>query len=154
MWLISLVWAVISCTLIAKWDISATFPSMYTPTGRLVLPSFRFPDVFFMLTLYSALGTSCGFPLYTSLPSPFRMFLRGNIVFIFQLNFYTFVFFHFFSFKGYFSSYNVLVCCFLLSVLFVLKNCRSLPLSRTRVEELSKIVHTDGRLQQRHCRHI
>ncbi len=77
----------------------SAFPCVHTPTGRLPFPpSLLFSDVFFMLTLCSALGTPCSFPPYTALPSPFRMFLRDNIVFIFQLNFYTFVFFPLFFF--------------------------------------------------------
>lgn len=71
----------------------SAFPCMPPPHRPPAPPSFLFSDVFFMLTLCSALGTLCGFPPYTALPNPFRMSLWDNIVFIFQLNFYTFVFF-------------------------------------------------------------
>lgn len=87
---------------------------MHTPQRLPAPPSFLFSDVFFMLTLCSALGTLCGFPPYTALPNPFRMSLWDNIVFIFQLNFYTFVFFPPPPFMScYFSSYSFLVCWFL-----------------------------------------
>lgn len=82
-------------------------------------PCFVSSDVFFMLTLCSALGTSCGFPPYTARPSPLRMFLWANIVFIFQLNFYTFVFFFppFFFWGVAILSHTVSLCAVLSSLL-------------------------------------
>lgn len=101
----------------------SAFSCMHTPQRLPAPPSFLSSDVFFMLTLCSALGTLCGFPPYTALPSPFRMSLWDNIVFIFPLNFYTFVFFPPSPFKScHFSSYGFFVCWFLFSVLFPVAN--------------------------------